>query len=87
MARCARSGAYHPHVALALVHLDDWRGNVLWDRGQTTAVVDWEEAACGDPVVDVAYCRDDDEPELTPARWAVHHTITLAEVKNGKITD
>jgi aminoglycoside phosphotransferase (APT) family kinase protein len=44
-------------VAPALVHLDYWRGNVLWDRGQIAAVVDWEEAAYGDPVIDVAYCR------------------------------
>jgi aminoglycoside phosphotransferase (APT) family kinase protein len=49
-----------PHIQQvepALVHLDYWRGNVLWDRGQITAVVDWEEAACGDPGYDVAYCR------------------------------
>ena len=39
-----------------LVHLDYWRGNVLWDQGQITAVVDLEEAAYGDPGIDVAYC-------------------------------
>jgi aminoglycoside phosphotransferase (APT) family kinase protein len=43
-------------VEPALVHLDYWRGNVLWDQGQITAVVDWEEAAYGDPGIDVAYC-------------------------------
>jgi aminoglycoside phosphotransferase (APT) family kinase protein len=42
-----------------LVHIDYWLGNVLWDRGRITAVVDWEEAACGDPGIDVAYCRMD----------------------------
>jgi aminoglycoside phosphotransferase (APT) family kinase protein len=48
-----------PHiqpVEPALVHLDYWRGNLLWDQGRITAVVDWEEAAYGDPGIDVAYC-------------------------------
>jgi aminoglycoside phosphotransferase (APT) family kinase protein len=40
-----------------LVHIDYWPGNVLWDQGQITAIVDWEEAAYGDPAIDVAYCR------------------------------
>jgi aminoglycoside phosphotransferase (APT) family kinase protein len=44
-------------VQPTLVHIDYWPGNVLWDRGQITAVVDWEEAAYGDPGIDVAYCR------------------------------
>lgn len=49
-----------PHrqpVQPTLVHIDYWPGNVLWDRGQITAIVDWEEAAYGDPAIDVAYCR------------------------------
>lgn len=41
----------------ALVHIDYWPGNVLWDENGITAVVDWEEAAFGDPAIDVAYCR------------------------------
>jgi aminoglycoside phosphotransferase (APT) family kinase protein len=41
----------------ALVHLDYWPGNVLWQEDTISAVVDWEEAACGDPAIDVAYCR------------------------------
>jgi aminoglycoside phosphotransferase (APT) family kinase protein len=46
-------------VPPTLVHIDYWLGNVLWDRGRIAAVVDWEEAACGDPGIDVAYCRMD----------------------------
>jgi aminoglycoside phosphotransferase (APT) family kinase protein len=46
-------------VRPALVHIDYWLGNVLWDRGRITAVVDWEEAAYGDPGIDAAYCRMD----------------------------
>jgi aminoglycoside phosphotransferase (APT) family kinase protein len=44
-------------VPPTLVHIDYWLGNVLWDRGRITAVVDWEEAAYGDPGIDVAYSR------------------------------
>jgi aminoglycoside phosphotransferase (APT) family kinase protein len=53
----------HDHLARlqktesALVHIDYWPGNVLWDENQISAVVDWEEAAWGDPAIDVAYCR------------------------------
>jgi aminoglycoside phosphotransferase (APT) family kinase protein len=53
---------YLPHlvkVAPALVHIDYWSGNILWDNGSISAVVDWEEAAQGDPGIDVAYCRMD----------------------------
>jgi aminoglycoside phosphotransferase (APT) family kinase protein len=42
-----------------LVHIDYWSGNILWDQGRIAAVVDWEEAAHGDPGIDVAYCRMD----------------------------
>lgn len=42
-----------------LVHIDYWSGNVLWDDGVISAVVDWEEAAQGAPGIDVAYCRMD----------------------------
>jgi aminoglycoside phosphotransferase (APT) family kinase protein len=47
-----------PHrrpVSPTLVHLDYWLGNILWDGDRITAVVDWEEAAYGDPAIDVAY--------------------------------
>jgi aminoglycoside phosphotransferase (APT) family kinase protein len=44
-------------VTPALVHIDYWVGNVLWDAKEISAVLDWEEAACGDPVIDVAYAR------------------------------
>ena len=44
-------------VPPALVHIDYWSGNILWYEGEISAVLDWEEAACGDPVIDVAYAR------------------------------
>jgi len=40
-----------------LVHIDYWSGNILWHENQISAVLDWEEAAYGDPVIDVAYTR------------------------------
>jgi aminoglycoside phosphotransferase (APT) family kinase protein len=46
-------------VGPSLVHIDYWSGNILWDKGVISAVVDWEEAAQGDPGIDVAYCRMD----------------------------
>jgi aminoglycoside phosphotransferase (APT) family kinase protein len=46
-------------VAPTLVHIDFWRGNVLWEQDLISAVVDWEEAACGDPGIDVGYCLMD----------------------------
>jgi aminoglycoside phosphotransferase (APT) family kinase protein len=40
-----------------LVHIDYWSGNILWHRKQISAVLDWEEASYGDPIIDVAYAR------------------------------
>lgn len=44
-------------VEPALLHIDYWSGNILWHEDHISAVVDWEEAAYGDPAIDVAYCR------------------------------
>lgn len=44
-------------VAPVILHTDYWSGNILWQDGHLSAVVDWEEAGYGDPAVDVAYCR------------------------------
>jgi aminoglycoside phosphotransferase (APT) family kinase protein len=47
-----------PQIQVAkpvLLHIDFWSGNILWDDGQISAVVDWEEAAFGDAGIDVAY--------------------------------
>jgi aminoglycoside phosphotransferase (APT) family kinase protein len=44
-------------VPATLVHIDYWPGNILWHGDRIAAIVDWEEAAYGDPAIDVAYCR------------------------------
>jgi len=40
-----------------LLHGDFWPENLLWHKGRIAAVLDWEDAAFGDPLSDVACCR------------------------------
>ncbi len=40
-----------------LLHGDFWPGNILWRDGQLVAVIDWEDAALGDPLADLANSR------------------------------
>lgn len=40
-----------------LLHGDYWPGNLLWRNGQLVAVIDWEDAAVGDPLADLANSR------------------------------
>jgi aminoglycoside phosphotransferase (APT) family kinase protein len=40
-----------------VVHGDYWPGNVLWRDDRLVGVIDWEEAAFGDPLADLANIR------------------------------
>lgn len=40
-----------------LQHGDFWPGNVIWDAGHLMAVIDWEDAALGDPLGDLGHTR------------------------------
>lgn len=40
-----------------LLHGDFWPGNLLWREERLAAVIDWEDAAVGDPLADVGNCR------------------------------
>lgn len=40
-----------------LLHGDYWPGNMLWRGRELVALLDWEDAALGDPLSDVACCR------------------------------
>ena len=40
-----------------LLHGDFWPGNLLWKDEQLVGVIDWEDAALGDPLADVANSR------------------------------
>ena len=44
-------------VPPSLLHIDYWSGNILWLENEISAVLDWEEAAYGDPAVDLGYAR------------------------------
>ena len=39
-----------------LLHGDFWPANVLWRGNEVAAILDWEDAAIGDPLSDVAGC-------------------------------
>ncbi|RIX51473.1 phosphotransferase family protein [Paenibacillus nanensis] len=41
----------------AILHGDYWPGNVLWREDRLAAIIDWEDAACGDPLSDVGNAR------------------------------
>jgi aminoglycoside phosphotransferase (APT) family kinase protein len=45
------------HNPPVLLHGDFWPGNLLWRDGQIVAIIDWEDAALGDPLADIADCR------------------------------
>lgn len=51
-----RLGAWRPRGTV-LVHGDYWPGNILWQDGRLAAVIDWEDAACGDALADLATAR------------------------------
>ncbi len=42
---------------MTLLHGDYWPGNLLWKDEQLVAVIDWEDAAHGDPLQDLAKAR------------------------------
>jgi aminoglycoside phosphotransferase (APT) family kinase protein len=69
-------------VQPVLIHLDYWSGNILWNGEHIAAIVDWEEAAYGDPAVDVAYCRM--EMVLEGLDDAADTFLSIYEAATGK---
>ncbi|HSG87786.1 MAG TPA: aminoglycoside phosphotransferase family protein [Pseudomonadales bacterium] len=55
MAAAARCGPFTGRPRL--LHGDFWPGNVMWQDGRLAAVLDWEDAALGDPLSDLACAR------------------------------
>ncbi len=47
------------HNAPVLLHGDYWPGNVLWRDGRLAAIIDWEDACLGDPLIDLGISRLD----------------------------
>ena len=52
-----------PATELCLLHADYFPGNIVWQGDAIAAVIDWESAALGDPMADLATTRLD-------LRWA-----------------
>src|SRR5690606_1157569 len=50
-------GPLATHPRPSVLHGDFWPGNVLWRDGRIAAVLDWEDAAVGDPLSDLAAAR------------------------------
>jgi aminoglycoside phosphotransferase (APT) family kinase protein len=48
-----------PATALCLLHADYFPGNIVWHGDEIAAVIDWESAALGDPMADIATTRLD----------------------------
>jgi aminoglycoside phosphotransferase (APT) family kinase protein len=46
-----------PRNAPVLLHGDYWPGNIFWRAGRLVVVLDWEDAAVGDPLADLANSR------------------------------
>lgn len=42
-----------------LLHGDYWPGNALWRDGRLLAIIDWEDAEIGDPLIDLARSRSE----------------------------
>jgi aminoglycoside phosphotransferase (APT) family kinase protein len=42
---------------LVLLHGDFWRNDLLWKDGELAAIIDWEDAAIGEPLEDVSRTR------------------------------
>lgn len=70
-----------------LLHGDFWPGNLLWRGRELVAVIDWEDAALGDPLSDVACCALElryqhgaDAAETFVAHYARSSGLDLAEL-------
>lgn len=46
-----------PRNRASLLHGDFWPGNALWYDGRLAGIIDWEDAALGDPLADLANSR------------------------------
>jgi hypothetical protein len=44
---------------LVLTHYDFWSGNVVWDAGRLSGIVDWNRGSLGPRGFDVGWCRLD----------------------------
>lgn len=64
-----------------LLHGDYWPGNVLWHNGRLVAVIDWEDAKIGDPLVDLAIARLDMATTFGPTSAEIVTTRYLSQTQ------
>jgi aminoglycoside phosphotransferase (APT) family kinase protein len=57
-----------------IVHGDPTFRNLMLEGGKITALLDWETWHIGDPVEDLAYCRDEIERYLPAQEWQALYT-------------
>ena len=46
-----------PDTDLGFLHRDFSPGNLLWERGELTGVVDWQSGGVGPASIDISHCR------------------------------
>lgn len=56
-ATLAAAWPWQPVNPPVLLHGDFWPGNLLWRDGALAAIIDWEDAALGDPLADLGTAR------------------------------
>lgn len=76
-----------------LLHGDFWLGNLLWQEGRLTAVLDWEDAAIGDPLIDLAICRlemtlmlDEDAADTFTAQYHDANPLDMTDLPYWDLT-
>jgi aminoglycoside phosphotransferase (APT) family kinase protein len=73
--------------AAALLHGDFWPGNSLWRNGRLAAIIDWEDAQLGDPLIDLAQSRSEIVWIFGVAAMEMfsRHYQTLADLDYGNL--
>ena len=64
------------------IHRDYHPGNVLWENGQVSGLIDWVNASVGSPWADVGHCRVNLASELGPP--AADRLLELFRAASGR---
>lgn len=74
-----------PSDERAFIHRDYHPGNVLWEGGRVTGIIDWVNASIGSPWADVGHCRVNIASELGQA--AADRFLDLYRAVSGRTDD
>ena len=77
--------AESPKQELLFVHRDYHPGNVLWEGGRVSGIVDWVNASVGSPWADVGHCRVNIASEL--GQQAADRFLDLYRAVSGSTDD